>query len=279
MEQVLTPILQQLINEQADPMAAAPAPAGPAGPGPEIETNNTPGSSDNSPFTPAEKKFLGKFDADGTKQLGVIYSISDIGIREFLNRSRKDLNLNSAILLSLLHNGIIKVIPYTGWGRNDDYTIELQLSLNDVKGLGAADKEKAEKGSQSSGAAAGGAAPMGGMEVSWVVKYGDVLRESAKIIKNYQSKPLSEAKKSEIDVFVDKSRMLRQFPKEFIRDLKRIIARIDKKMHTSSQKERLIADILDNLQVNLKLTPKQVKQSFEFHKDQKRLNKYLEKSK
>jgi hypothetical protein len=120
---------------------------------------------------------------------------------------------------------------------------------------------------------------MGGMEVSWVVKYGDVLRESAKIIKNYQSKPLSEAKKSEIDVFVDKSRMLRQFPKEFIRDLKRIIARIDKKMHTSSQKERLIADILDNLQVNLKLTPKQVKQSFEFHKDQKRLNKYLEKSK
>jgi anthranilate phosphoribosyltransferase len=50
-------------------------------------------------------------------------------------------------------------------------------------------------------------------------------------------------------------------------------------MHTSSQKERLIADILDNLQVNLKLTPKQVKQSFEFHKDQKRLNKYLEKSK
>jgi len=182
-------------------------------------------------------------------------------------------------LLKLYKQGIIKFTQYAGWGRNDDYTIELQLSLNDVKGLGAADKEKAEKGSQSSGAAAGGAAPMGGMEVSWVVKYGDVLRESAKIIKNYQSKPLSEAKKSEIDVFVDKSRMLRQFPKEFIRDLKRIIARIDKKMHTSSQKERLIADILDNLQVNLKLTPKQVKQSFEFHKDQKRLNKYLEKSK
>ena len=78
MEQVLTPILQKLIIEQDDAMAAAPAPAGPAGPGPDVETNNAPVDSKNSPFTPAEKKFLGKFDAYGNKQLGVIYSISDI---------------------------------------------------------------------------------------------------------------------------------------------------------------------------------------------------------
>lgn len=105
------------------------------------------------------------------------------------------------------------------------------------------------------------------------------MQESAKILQKQLSNTISEAKKSDVEVFIDKSRMLRHFPKEFIRDLSRIISRIDKKMHTSSQKERLIADILDNLQVNLKLTPKQVKQSYEFHKDQKRLNKYLEKSK
>ena len=265
-ENIIIATLKQMLSEQAETASSK-------------ETDNAESDAAGFLFTPAEERFLGKFDAYGTRHLGIIYSLSDIGIREFISRSGADLNITPGILLKLYKQGIIKFTQYTGWGRNDDYTIELQLSLNDVKGLGAADKEKAEKGSQASGAAAGGAAPMGGMEMAWVVKYGDVLRESAKIIKNYQLESLSEAKKSEIDVFIDKSRMLRQFPKEFIRDLKRIIARIDKKMHTSSQKERLIADILDNLQVNLKLTPKQVKQSFEFHKDQKRLNKYLEKSK
>lgn len=105
------------------------------------------------------------------------------------------------------------------------------------------------------------------------------MHESAKIAKNLLNNTLAEAKKSDVDVFVDKSRTLRQFPKEFIRDLKRIISRIDKKMHTTSQKERLIADILDNLQVNLKLDSKNIKQSYEFHKDQKRLNKMLQKTK
>ncbi len=150
MEQVLTPILKQLISEQDDLAAAAPAPAsaGPAGPGPDVETNNAPSDNKTSPFTPAEKKFLGKFDAYGSKQLGVIYSISDIGIREFLARSGKDLNLNSNVLLSLLHNGVIKIVPYTGWGRNDDYTIELQLSLDDIAGLGDEDRKKIEKSAE-----------------------------------------------------------------------------------------------------------------------------------
>lgn len=262
-ENIIITTLKQMLFEQEQAPASTK------------ETDNAESDAAGFLFTPAEERFLGKFDAYGTRHLGIIYSLSDIGIREFITRSGSDLNVTPGILLKLYKQGIIKFTQYTGWGRNDDYTIELQLSLNDVKGLGAADKEKAEKGSSASGAAAAAPAP----EVAWVVKYGDILRESAKIIKNYQTNALSEAKKSEIEVFVDKSRTLRQFPKEFIRDLKRMITKIDKKMQTSSQKERLIADILDNLQVNLKLTPKQVKQSFEFHKDQKRLNKYLEKSK
>ena len=41
--------------------------------------------------------------------------------------------------------------------------------------------------------------------------------------------------------------------------------------------ERLIADILDVLQLNFNLTDAQIRRSYEFHKNQKRLQKYLEK--
>jgi len=272
MEQVLTPILQQLINEQDDATAAAPAPAGPAGPGPDVETNNAPADSKSSPFTPAEKKFLGKFDAFGSRQLGVIYSISDIGIREFIARSGKDLNLNSNILLLLLKNGIIKIVPYTGWGRNDDYTIELQLSLDDIAGLGDEDRKKIEKGAEQTDAGAG-------VQVASFMKYGDILTESVNIAKSLLQNRLSEAKKSDIKIYVDKSRLLKRFPKEFIYHLRKIVSTMDKKTKNNMEKERLVADILDNLQVNLKLTPKDIKQSYEFHRNQKRLQKTLDKIK
>jgi hypothetical protein len=272
MEQVLTPILQKLIIEQDDAMAAAPAPAGPAGPGPDVETNNAPVDSKNSPFTPAEKKFLGKFDAYGNKQLGVIYSISDIGIREFIARSGKDLNLNSNILLSLIKNGIIKIVPYTGWGRNDDYTIELQLSLDDIAGLGDEDRAKIEKNADKSDSGAG-------VEVASFMKYGDILTESVIITKNLLQNALSEGKKSDVKIYVDKSRLLKRFPKEFIYHLRKIVNTMDKKTKNNLEKERLVADILDNLQVNLKLTPKDIRKSYEFHKNQKRLQKTLDKIK
>lgn len=265
----MSSILTRLISEQ-DPTAAAPAPAGPAGPGPDLETNNAPSDANTSPFTPAEKKFLGKFDAYGTKQLGVIYSISDIGIREFLARSGKDLNLNSNVLLSLLHTRVIKIVPYTGWGRNDDYTIELQLSLDDIAGLGDEDRKKIEKSAETQDAA-------GGLQVAGTIKYGDILAESVKIAKILLSNQLSEAKKTDIEIYTNKSRLLKRFPKEFIYHLRRIVRTMDKKTKNNLEKERLVADILDNLQVNLKLSPKDVKRSYEFHRTQKRLQKILNK--
>ena len=275
MEQVLSPILQQLIVEQDPNMATLPASgagAGPAGPGPELETNNAPIDSENSPFTPAEKKFLGKFDAYGSKQLGVIYSISDIGIREFIARSGKDLNLNPTILLSLLKTGIIKIVPYTGWGRNDDYTIELQLSLDDIAGLGDEDRKKIEKSAADKENA-------GGMEMAGFVKYGDILAESVNIAKSLLQNTISEAKKSDIKIHVEKSRLLKRFPKEFIYHLRKIVNTMDKKTKNNLEKERLVADILDNLQINLKLSPKDVKRSYEFHRNQKRLQKSNNKNK
>jgi len=249
----------------------------------KLETDNAPADAVDSPFTPAEEKFLGKFDAYGTRHLGIIYSPSDIGIREFITRSGKDLNITPEILLNLLRNKFIKLVPYTGLGRNTDYTIELQLSLNDVAGLGAADKEKAEAGSTASGAgAAPAAAPPpepAGLDVAWVTKYGTILKESAKLAKKLMISPILEANKSNINVYTDKSRILNRFPKEFIYHLKRMLSTIDKKTKTTAEKERLIADILDNLQVNFKLTPKNVRKSFEMHKNQKRLQKLLQNNK
>jgi hypothetical protein len=248
---------------------------------PGQETDNAPVAASESPFTPAEEKFLGKFDAYGTTHLGIIYSISDIGIREFITRSGADLNLTPGILLNLLKNKVIKLVPYTGWGRNDDYTIELQLSLDDVKGLGDEDKKKIEAGSETSGAPADdlGTEPppapeTPAPEVAWVVKYGDILRESVKITKQM----LSEKKMSKTDrEMIDKTRIFGQIPREYINDMSKVIKAMTREAKTAAQRERMIADVLDILQVELKLTPKQIQQSINLHKSQKRLQKFLDK--
>jgi hypothetical protein len=148
-------------------------------------TANAKSDADTSPFTPAEEKFLGKFDAYGTTHLGVIYSPTDIGIREFIARSGNDLNITPGILLNLIRNQVIKIVPYTGFGRNTDYTIELHLSLDDVKGLGKEDKEKIEAGGGDGSSAAASAAesPMPEMpsepapEVAGYIPSGKLIKE------------------------------------------------------------------------------------------------------
>ncbi len=271
-QRIIEFILEDILQEQ--------------GAGVSIETDNAPGDATESPFTPAEEKFLGKFDAYGTTHLGIVYSPSITGIREFIIRSGKDLNVTPGILLSLLRKKIVKLVPYTGFGRNDDYTIELQLSLDDVKGLGADDKEKIEAGSDAAGAGPDLGGDLGASappeppaapetEVAWVVKYGSILSESAKIAKSLLTSQISEAKQSDVKIYADASRLLSRFPKHFIYHLRKMIETMDKKTKTTHEKERLIADILDNLQVNLKLKPSDVKKSYEFHKNQKRLQKHL----
>lgn len=248
---------------------------------PAQETDNSAGSSTDTLYTPAEEKFLGKFDAYGTTHLGIIYSISDIGIREFIGRSGKDLNITPQVLLSLLRKKAIRLVPYTGYGKNDDYTIELTLSLDDVRGLGAEDKEKIEKGETSSGGAAGGAPPMEepvpGPEVAWVMKYGDILRESVKITKQLITENAKSSKKVKLPA--DETRILKKLPTQFVKHMEHIIKLMNSHAKTTKSKERIIADMLDILQINLNLTPKQIQQSYKFHKSQKRLQDYLEKKK
>lgn len=241
-------------------------------------TDNAPESDQKSPFTPAEKKFLGKFDAYGSKHLGIIYSVSDAGIREFIARSGAQLNCNVGILLNLLRNEFIKIVPYTGYGRNTDYTIELQLSLDDVKGFADSDDKKSAETDSAAGVNTNTAAPESPtpaeeppMEVAWVINYGDILTESTVVA----AKLLTENKKSEIHT--KKSRIIKQLPKQFIRHLLEIIETFSKKKYTVSDKQRIIADILDNLMVNFDLTPKQIQKSYEMHRNQKRLNSLLDK--
>ena len=77
--------------------------------------------------------------------------------KTIINRG-KDFNLTAQILLRLLRDGIVKIVPYTGWGRDDSYTIELQLSLDSIKGWGAEEQKAAEKKAPSGAAPAGGEA-------------------------------------------------------------------------------------------------------------------------
>ena len=263
-ENIVITTLKRMLSEQAEQ--------------PSQRTNDNAESDSNSLFTPAEERFLGKFDAYGSKTLGVIYSLSDAGIREFIARSGKDLNLTPEILFKLIEDGVVKIQKYGGWGRDDQYTIKLQLSLNDVKGLGDEDEKTAENDGASGAAGAVAEPAMPAPEVAWVVKYGDVLHESVNIAVKLVKTTLTESKKSDVKVYSDKSRMIKQFPSTFIRDLNRILEKISDRKLTNTQTERLIADILDNLQVNLKLTPKNIKNSYDYHRQQKKLQKYLDKN-
>lgn len=265
-ENIINTTLRHMLAEQAEAGATAP----------DQETRDNAPSDSVGLFTPAEERFLGKFDAYGSRHLGIIYSLSDNGVREFIARSGKDLNITPEILLKLYREKMIKFVPYSGWGRDDNYTIELQLSLNDVKGLGDQDAKQAENDNAAGGAAA--AAPMAtGMEVAWVVKYGDMLKEAVKIVKTLPKTSIKEAKNKDVEIPLNKTRVLRQFPVGMIRDLKRVIEKIEKRSLTESQTERLVADILDVLQLNLKMDAKSMRQSYQFHRDQKKLQKYLDK--
>lgn len=255
--------------------------------------------SDNnsfSPFSTEEEKFLGVFDTTRSKQVGVIYSISEIGIREFLARSGKSLNCTSGILLKLLKDNIIKIVPYTGYGTNTDYTIELQLSLDDVSGLG----EEADDGGGGDVAAAGGddmpaedpGEDLGGAEtpppdlegppMEWVVNYKDIINESVNIAKKIITEKKSKKKRKvklddKIKIYTSQSRILQRLPSEFIHQLKRVLKIMSRKTYNKLDQERLIADILDTVKHNFDLTDKQIRRAFEFHKNQKRLQKYLDK--
>ena len=253
------------------------------------ELDNAPSDGENSMFTPAEKKFLGKFDARGTNHIGMIYSTSDAGITEFLMRTGKDLNLTREMLDKFIEDDIIEITPYGGYGTDTNYTLQLNLSLDDINGFGDADKEELESGSASAGGAPAPESdtmappetePAPAPTNDSVIKYGDIISESIKIVSTLLTEKTKSKKKdtkTKSTVHVKQSRELNLLPKGFILQLERIIDMINMKAKTKFTKQRLIADILDNLAINLDLTTDQIHKSYIYHKNQKKLNSILNK--
>ena len=109
-----------------------------------------------------------------------------------------------------------------------------------------------------------------------VINFKDIIAESTKIAK----KIVLERKKKrpkDIELHINTSRILRRVPREFVYQLKRVISQMIGRSKNKLDRERLIADILDVLQLNFDLTDAQIRRSYEFHKNQKRLQKFLEK--
>ena len=228
---------------------------------------------DTSPFSPQEQAFLGKFAENGSEYLGIIYSLTDAGLEEFIVRAGNTLNLTRPVLNNLINNKIVSIVPYGGYGRNEDYTIKLNIKLDDVmsyKGLGG-DTSDASADAGSDMPTDAGDAPIEDIPADgpneWVANYGDILTESVRIAK----KVIESKKKNEAKVYTKTARTLGRLPKGYIHYLEQIIRILSKKVHTNLEREHLVADILDNLAHNFGLSPNQIYKSFVFYKSQNRL--------
>ena len=220
-------------------------------------------------FTPEDEKFLGSFAKFGSKNLGIIYSPTVAGIHEFIGRSGVDFNLTPNVLLNCLKNKYVSIVPYGGIGRNEDYTLQLNLDIEDVKNFVSADEESpesSEAGGEFPAEPPPGEVPAGPPEET-VIKYGDLLNESAEI-----SKIIVEAKKkSKSKVHSNKSRVLKRLPTGYLIYLEKIFTILSGKLHNALEKEHLVADILDNLAYNFGLTPNQILKSYIYYKSQNKL--------
>ena len=215
-------------------------------------------------FSAAEEKFLAKFVELGATSLGILYNKNEVGIREFLMRSGKDYNLTPDVLSKLMKDGIISIVPYGGYARNQDYTLKCNLPLDELEGLSSGDAKTGEESEDS----AAPAPPPETPEPDLPAGEPQESISSADLSKLLVSEQKIHTKTR---VYSGKSRALRRLPKGYIVYLERIIQILGQKLHTDLEKQHLVADILDNLAHNFGLTPKQVYKSFIFYNSQNRL--------
>ena len=233
---------------------------------------------EESPFTPAEEKFLAKFAELGTTAMGIIYAPNEIGIREFLGRSGKDFNLTPDVFAKLLKDKIISIVPYGGYSRNEDYTIQCNIPLDELEGLSS--------GTEDGGGESGSTPPEGDdmpppeddMPETPEVPAGppeESVGSSNDLSKLLVAEAKKSKKKSKSKVHTRKARQLNRLPKGYILHLERIIEILGQKMRTGIEKEHMVADILDNLAHNFGLTPQQVYKSYIYYKTQNRLQNII----
>jgi hypothetical protein len=247
-------------------------------------------TADISPFSESEKAFLGKFAQKQSTYLGIIYSKTDVGIEEFLTRSGANLNLTKEILDKLSNDGIIEIVPYGGYGRNEDYTLHLTLNLKDVEEY----KQNAEQSETGGSTATTDVTEPMGADVpeespapepeepieapnEWTAKYGDILIESARTAKRIIEQRNTLSRKQQSKVYAQQGRVLNRLPKGYIAYLERIIMILAGKLRNDLEREHLVADILDNLAHNFGLTPTQILRSYVYYRNQNRLQRILQK--
>ena len=154
------------------------------------------------------------------------------------------------ILNNLLRNKTISIVPYGGYSRNEDYTIQLNIPLEDLEGI---------KGAEGGDDASAAEAPA-------------VAEESVqRLAQNIVSEAKKSKKKKKSKVYTGKSRALKRLPRGYVGYLEKIIQVLGEKVKNDMEKEHLVADILDNLSHNFGLTPKQVYRSYIYYKSQNRL--------
>lgn len=214
-----------------------------------------------SPFTEAEEKFLAKFVELGTQSLGILYTANDVGIREFLMRSGNDFNLTPDILSKLMEDGIVSIVPYGGYARNEDYTIKCNLPLDELEGLSSGDAKPEGDAAATPDDADAETPDLPDASPQESISAADL----SKLLVSEQKRHTSTR------VYTNKSRALRRLPKGYVVYLEKIIKILGQKLHTDLEKQHLVADILDNLAHNFGLTPKQVYKSFIFYNSQNRL--------
>lgn len=232
-------------------------------------------SSNADLFSPEEQAFLGKFAEYNTQYLGIIYSKNAIGLQEFLGRSGQTYNLTLPVLQKLAKDKIISIVPYGGYGRNEDYTIRLNIGLENVKDFKG--KTLDTSGSESAPAEP---APEETPEEEvpaneWVINYNDLLSESVKTAKQLINEAGKSKKKSASKIHTKASRTLKRLPPGYLYFLEKIVTVLGKKLHTDLERQHLVADILDNLAYNFGLSPHQIHRSYVFYRNQNKLQNII----
>lgn len=96
-------------------------------------------------FTPAEEKFLARFGELDNPTMGFLYADNDTGRQEFMSRSGRDFNCTPQILSNLENKGIISVVELPGFSDDANYTLQLNIPIDDVRGFSSG-LEKGDKG-------------------------------------------------------------------------------------------------------------------------------------
>jgi hypothetical protein len=129
-----------------------------------VEQNQS--EQENVIYTPEQQKFLARFGELGATHLGILYSDTPEGRQEFVNRSGMDFGATPDVINSLEQGGIISIVPYGGKSRDTDYTIQLNIDINDVKGFSSGlekgGKEDATGAAEPTDTSAGGGGGGGG---------------------------------------------------------------------------------------------------------------------